>query len=63
VFVQSERGGVIVGLLTLQLQSCDCGRRTVRLAKLVLNVVLQNDKRLCGFNPAVPSYTIECHFR
>ena len=36
-------GGASIGLLALQLQSCDCGRRDVSLVRLEQKVALQND--------------------
>jgi hypothetical protein len=42
VSTKSGAGGSI-GLVTQQLQSHDWGRKTVRIVKLVLKVVMQND--------------------
>jgi hypothetical protein len=37
-------GGAIIGLTMYRMQSCDCGRRTVRFMRLTLTVVVKNDE-------------------
>jgi len=42
-FCSQRGGGAGIGPLTEQLQSCDCGRRSVKCVRPALKVVTQND--------------------